>query len=134
MLWTKLSLRPLRFALSGGLATAAHWLIMALMINMSISPTLATAVGAFIGAVVNYILQRNVTFQSNATHRSVLLRYLGVCTLAWSANLLLFSVFHHTILLSAMYAQAITTLIVALMSYFLYKRMVFNDHLSQSID
>ncbi len=126
-------IQPMRFALSGGLATASHWLVMALMINVGTLPATATAVGAFIGAVVNYILQRNVTFKSNAAHRSTLRRYFAVCTLLWVANLLFFSIFHHAILLSAMYAQGITTLVVALMSYFLYKRIVFNDHQSQSI-
>ena len=127
------SLQAIRFAFSGGLATASHWLVMAIMIKVGTIPAIATAVGAFIGAVVNYILQRNVTFQSNAAHRSTLRRYIAVCTLTWIANLLFFSVFHHTILLSAMYAQGITTFVVALMSYFLYKRIVFNDHPSQSV-
>ena len=124
-------IRPIRFAFSGGLATASHWLVMALMINAGTLPAIATAVGAFIGAVVNYILQRNVTFQSNAAHRSTLRRYIAVCTLTWLANLLFFFFFHHITLLSAMYAQGITTFVVALMSYFLYKRVVFNDQ-SQS--
>ncbi len=129
----KILIQFIRFALSGGLATASHWLVMALMINADISSITATAVGASIGAIVNYILQYKITFQSSTAHRSTLQRYIAVCTLLWIANLLFFSILHHIILLSTMYAQGITSFVVALMSYFLYKRIVFNDPKSQPV-
>lgn len=125
--------RILRFSLAGGLATASHWLVMALMINAGAVPATATAIGAFIGAIINYILQRHVTFQSNVAHHFALLRYLGVCTLTWFVNLIFFLVLHRIVLLSPLYAQGITTLTVALMSYFLYKRIVFNDCQSEPV-
>jgi len=103
------------------------------MVNAGRLPAIATAVGAFIGAIVNYILQCEVIFYSNANHRSVLLRYIAVCTLMWFANLILFLILHRIVLLSPMYAQGITTLLVALMSYFLCKRIVFNDCQSQPV-
>ncbi|MCF6235586.1 MAG: GtrA family protein [Gammaproteobacteria bacterium] len=126
-------IQPIRFALSGSLATASHWLVMALMVNSGTLPAIATAVGAFIGAIVNYILQRNVTFQSNVAHRSALLRYVAICTLTWFLNLAFFLIFYQVFQLSLIVAQGITTLAIALMSYFLYKRIVFNEHQSQSI-
>ncbi len=125
--------QSVRFAISGGLATLSHWLIMALMIYAGTTPAKATAVGAFIGATLNYILQHKVTFQSNVAHRSALLRYIVVCTLTWTANLFYFFILHHIIMLTAMYAQSITTFLVALMSYFLYKRIVFNGHQPQAV-
>lgn len=103
-----------------------HWLIMAFMVNAGTSPPTATATGGLIGAVVNYILQRKVTFRSNAAHGSILLRYLGVCTLIWFANLAFFLVFYRIALFSSVYAQGFTTFSVAIMSYFLYKRVVFH--------
>lgn len=126
-------MQSIRFVLSGGLATTSHWLVMALMINTGIFPTIATATGAFIGAIINYILQRNMTFKFKATHRSTLPRYIIVCVLLWVANLLIFFVLHRITLISTMNAQGFTTLVVALMSYFLYKRIVFNDQQSQSV-
>ncbi|HED38941.1 MAG TPA: GtrA family protein [Chromatiales bacterium] len=127
MPWKKTSLQPLRFALSGGLSTAAHWLVMGVMINAGTLPAVATATGALIGAIVNYVLQRHLTFQSSALHRTALPRYLSVCTVTWVANLLFFLLLHRIFLLSPMVAQGATTVAIALMSYFLYKRIVFND-------
>ena len=121
----------IRFVLSGGLATASHWLVMAFAISLGVIPVVATAIGAIIGAVVNYILQRNVTFQSNTPHRSALQRYLIVCLLIWAANLFFFFILYHISLLSAVYAQGITTFVVAFMSYLLFKKVVFHDHQSQ---
>lgn len=127
MSWNNFSFQPMRFALSGGVATTTHWLVMAVMLSSGIEPSVATASGALIGAIVNYFLQRNITFQSKARHRSALVRYAGVCTLTWFANLVIFIVLYHIILLTPMYAQGITTFLVALISYVLYKRIVFND-------
>ncbi|NOY72953.1 MAG: GtrA family protein [Gammaproteobacteria bacterium] len=126
-------LQLIRFALSGGLATASHWFVMVLLINTGTTSVTATAVGAFIGAIVNYILQYKITFQSNAAHRSTVQPYIAVCTLMWIANLLFFLILHHTIQLSTIHAQGITSFVVALMSYFLYKRIVFNDPKSQPV-
>jgi len=124
-IWNGSYLQPVRFTLVGGLATVSHWLVMALAINLGAMPAMATAIGAVIGALVNYILQRNVTFQSNNSHRTALRRYLIVCLLIWGANLFIFFTLYHIVLLATVYAQLLTTLLVAFMSYFLYKRTVF---------
>lgn len=132
MTGNKLSAQPIRFALSGGLATTSHWGSMAFMVSMGALPATATAIGALIGAAINYALQRSITFQSNTPHGATILRYLGACTLIWLANLVLFLVLHHTTQLSPLFAQGITTFTLAFMSYFLFKRIVFNDHQSSS--
>ncbi len=119
--------QSLRFVFSGGLATATHWLLMIVMLKVGTAAATATALGALVGAVVNYVLQREVTFKSKRGHRSALLRYLSVCALLWFANLIVFLILYHTVLPAPMYAQAITTGVVAFLSYILYKRVVFND-------
>jgi len=129
----KLSVQPMRFALTGGLATTSHWGSMAFMVSMGVLPATATAIGALIGATINYALQRSVTFQSKTPHGATILPYLGVCTLIWLANLGLFLALHRITQLSPFYAQGITTFAIAFMSYFLYKRIVFNDHQAASI-
>jgi len=123
--------QSIRFILSSGFATASHWFVMAIMIVAGVDPTMATAGGALIGAIVNYFLQREITFRSNSTHRSTLLRYIAVCAIIWLFNLMLFFFFYKIALFSTLVAQSITTLAVAFISYFLYKGIVFNDHHSQ---
>ncbi len=126
-------IQQMRFALMGGLATVLHWLVMALMVNIGNTPIIATATGALIGAMANYVLQHSVTFKTNESHASVVPRYISVFMMTWVANLLIFSLLHHTSRLTPMYAQGITTLAVASMSYVLYKRVVFNEHPPQSV-
>lgn len=114
--------------MSGGLATVSHWLVMALMIKTGTPAFTATGVGAFVGSIVNYFLQRNLTFQSKTPHRIALLRYAFVCLQTWITNLLFFYLLHHIALLNTVYSQVLTTITVSLLSYFLYKRVVFYDH------
>lgn len=127
MPWYKPLFQPLRFVFSGGLATLVHWLIMGLMILAGAQPTLATAVGAFIGAIINYILQRNVTFRSDVAHSKALQAYLLACVVTWLANLLIFVACHHWLGLAPLYAQGLTTALVACLSYVLYKKVVFHE-------
>ncbi len=122
-----IGIQVLKFALSGGLATVCHWLVMAIMIYAGASALTATSVGALFGAIVNYYLQRNFTFQSTSSHCAVLMPYVFVCIQTWVTNFVLFYILHHISELNTVYAQIITTLITALLSYFLYKRIVFND-------
>lgn len=125
--------QPLRFVLSSGLATTSHWSVMAMMIIAGVAPTVATAVGALIGAIANYFLQRKVTFRNNSPHHTTLPRYIVACTVIWLLNLIFFFIFYQIALLSTVVAQGTTTLAVALISYFLYKRVVFNEHKTQYI-
>ncbi|PCH97221.1 MAG: polysaccharide biosynthesis protein GtrA [Gammaproteobacteria bacterium] len=125
--------QSIRFAVSSGIATASHWFVMAILIVASTTPTVATAVGALIGAIVNYFLQRKITFRSSSANSSTLLSYIAVCIVIWFLNFLFFFIFYQIALLSTVVSQGITTLSVALISYFLYKRIVFNEHQPQSI-
>lgn len=118
--------QPIRFVLAGGLATASHWGSMALMVSLGSQPTTATAIGSLIGAMINYILQRSITFRVNTPHLSTILRYLGIIAITWLANLMLFLTFFQLSNLSVLQAQVITTAIVAGMNYILFKRLVFN--------
>lgn len=127
MPWYQPLFQPLRFVFSGGLATLAHWLVMALLIVAGVQAAVATAVGAFIGAVSNYFLQRNVTFRSDVAHRRALRAYLLVVVITWIANLLIFIACHHGLGLTPLYAQGVTTALVACLSYVLYKTMVFHE-------
>ncbi len=120
----------LKFAFSGGFATIIHWLLMALLINAGVAAITATAVGAFIGAIVNYILQRNIVFQSKKPHQITILPYIIVCIQVWISNLVFFYILNSTAKLSVVFAQGITTLFVAFMSYILYKKKVFNERQS----
>ena len=119
--------RVVRFAFCGGFSTAMHWATMALLIQAGVSAVWATTSGAVTGAMINYGLQRRVTFRSDAPHRRALWLYMNACAASWLANLGLFAVLYRLLELDILPAQVVTTALVTGMNYLLYERFVFND-------
>lgn len=100
---------------------------MAALMQGNVSAAVATAAGAVTGALVNYGLQRRVTFRCTGPHGRALWLYLNACIASWLSNLGLFAVLHHLLRFDVMYAQFLTTVLVTGMNYLLYERLVFND-------
>ena len=118
--------RPLRFLLCGGAATLVHWLSMAGLMAAGLAPALATAGGALAGAAANFPLQQSWTFGARREAGAVPV-YALVCVLGWTLNSALFLLLHQTLALAVAPAQVLTTALVALTNYTLYKRWVFHD-------
>lgn len=133
MVWEIRIQQALRFVASSLGATLAHWLLMLVLMLSGVGPAWATASGAFAGAVVNYLLQYRFTFACSSTHGPVLLRYLLVCLVTWCANLGIFLVLYPAMIISPVFAQGVTTFAVALLSFFLYKRVVFHVRQTQTV-
>ncbi len=119
--------QPLRFLVAGGLATAVHWGVMWLLVVAGQAPFHATAAGGLAGGVVNYGLQRRLTFDYRGSHTGVMPRYLLSCAAAWLVNLLVFQLLHVPAGLPTGIAQFATTALVSLMNYLVYRRLVFHD-------
>lgn len=103
---------------------------MALLVIAGIHPAIGTGVGACVGAATNYYLQRRITFGSTNPYLSELARYLKAVIKIWVANLVVFIFLHTSLHFSTLLAQVVTTVAVAVMSYFLYQRGVFNEQRS----
>ena len=116
-----------RFVVSGGVSTLSHWLTMALLIIAGMLPALATAIGAIVGAIVNYFAQKTFTFKSRKQHRITIPRYIAACAILWIANLVIFILLNESLAIAVAPAQLLTTTIVAILSYWLYRVMVFTD-------
>ena len=116
-----------RFVVSGGVSTLSHWLTMALLIIVGMVPALATATGALVGAIVNYLAQKTFTFKSRKQHRITIPRYIAACAILWIANLVVFILLNVSLSIAVAPAQFLTTAIVAILSYWLYRVMVFSD-------
>lgn len=118
-------LTAIRFCLSGGTATGLHYLLMLLAIEAGGSPGAATALGALAGAIANYRLQHRFTFSSPRNHSSASARYLAAAAFGWLLNFSCFTALHSGLLMPALAAQILTTLLVALCNYPVCKRYVF---------
>ncbi len=118
-----------RFCISGGIATLCHFALMALLIHWQINPLQATAAGATLGAVVNYVLQFHFTFAARARHQTALPAYLVTVAAGWLLNLILFRVFLAWLDGHAAPAQVLTTALITVLNMIWYKRFVFHDRI-----
>lgn len=68
-----------RYAVVGGLATAAHYVLLVVLSEaFGASPGPSATCGALLGAGVAYVGNRRLTFSSRAAHRQALPRFLLV--------------------------------------------------------
>lgn len=114
-----------RYACCGGLATATHLAVMALLLAGGMSALWATGMGAAWGALANYFLQYHLAFQARRPHATAVLAYLPATAVGWSLNALLFHLLHTRLGAAVAPAQLATTLLVALSNFWLYKKAVF---------
>jgi putative flippase GtrA len=114
-----------KFVVVSAAATGSHWLVMAALIAVGINAYWGTAIGAVVGAVVNYLGQRNIVFAHQGSHRQALPRYLAAVGINWLLNLGLFTALFAGLQLPVILSQVLTTAIVAGASFLLYRRFVF---------
>lgn len=115
----------LRFLVSGGIATVVHWTILWGLINLQVEAVLASSIGAFAGAIVNYVLQYFFTFKTERKHKQALLTYIPAVVFSWSLNLALFYILYGGLFPEPMMAQVVTTVLVAIVNFLIYKKVVF---------
>ena len=115
----------LRFLVSGGIATAFHWATLWGLIHLQVEAVLASSIGAFVGAVVNYFLQYFFTFKTKRRHKHTILAYIPAVSISWLLNLGLFYSLYGGLFSEPLVAQVVTTSIIMLVNFLLYKKVVF---------
>ncbi len=114
-----------RFIISGGSATLCHLGTMAVLIWLGVNAAIATSVGMVAGAVYNYIFQYYYTFNSNQKHHKSFSKYVITVSIYFVSNLLLFTLFHNMLQYEVFISQLLTSAIVAVQNYIIYKKFVF---------
>ncbi|MBB3934375.1 Putative flippase GtrA (transmembrane translocase of bactoprenol-linked glucose) [Aureimonas phyllosphaerae] len=75
------------YALVGGAGTTAHYGLFLGLLSLTAPVLLASCAGYVLGAVVNYWLNRSVTFASQHPHREAAPRFLAVAAFGLVLNL-----------------------------------------------
>ena len=119
------------FALSGGISTAAHWLVLIILISHGLHPLLATFGGAVLGSVVNYLLQYHYTFNRAVEHRFAIPAYVGVVAVGWCVNTAVFWSLTSGAGLAQSWAQVCATAVVTAANFILYAKVVFNERIDR---
>jgi putative flippase GtrA len=80
-----------KFLIVGGLATATQFAVLFLLVELHIcSELVASGLGYGAGAVVNYLLNYYVTFNSGQSHLATLPKFVAVVGFGLSVNTLVF--------------------------------------------
>lgn len=108
----------LRFLGVGGVATLCHYAMLIGLVELGLtSPIAASGIGAVVGAVVSYALNRRVTFRSDAALRQTAPRFFTVALLAVVCNTGLMALFVAGIGVPYLPAQVVTTGLIVILTF-----------------
>lgn len=117
----------LRFAIVGAIATAVHYSVLVGLVELAgLNAVAATTIGFSVGAVVSYVLNRKVTFDSDQPHGIAFAKYATVLAVGLAINgaivagLLYVGVYY-------LIAQPIATGLVLFWNFGASRLLVFRD-------
>lgn len=116
------------FLLIGGLCTGLQYLILVLLVHYnSTDPTLASSIGFVISAVVNYLLNRRMTFQSGAPHRRAAPRFIIVASSGLLLNAVIMLIGTNILNWNYLLVQIVATVIVLFFNYIAHRSWSFSE-------
>lgn len=102
----------------GAVSTGAHFATLTMLVELiDTSPIVASACGFSVGALVSYLLNYRLTFQSVARHSRTLPRFLAVALAGCALNTLLMLAGIEWLQLHYLLAQCIATSIVLFLTF-----------------
>jgi dolichyl-phosphate beta-glucosyltransferase len=115
-----------RYAAVGAVGTLVHFsTVMASVEFGHVPPTIASAYGSFLGAVVNYVLNYYLTFASRASHARTLPRFFAVASVSAGLNFAGMWLLVARLHIYYLAAQFVCTLFVLIFGYTLNKAWTF---------
>jgi putative flippase GtrA len=120
------TLQFLSFVLVGAAGTLLHYLALTVLVVLGILPPgLASAVGAALGACVNYWLNYRFTFASSTRrHREMMPRYFAIAAIGAVANGLIVSQLS-ALGMHFLVAQLIATGTILVLNFLISKKWIF---------
>lgn len=115
-----------RFLLVGGAATALHYLVLIVVVQLEFAePVGASSLGFGVGALFNYVANRRFTFRSGRPHREALPRFTLVAVSGFAINAFILWISHDVISLHYILGQTIATLGTLSWNYTLNRMWTF---------
>lgn len=111
-------MRFLRYALVGAVGTAAHYVVLIVLVQgAGVGPVPGSTAGAFVGAIVNYVLNHRYTFASRKLHTHALPRFAAIACAGMIANAALLAILVNGFGVFYLVAQVVATLAVLGLTY-----------------
>jgi len=108
----------MRFAAVGVVGTAAHYVVLTVLVELAgVAVLTATTMGFVTGAVVNYVLNRRFTFDSEASHSVALPKFMTVAAVGAAINWLIVALLAGAAGLHYLLAQLAATATVLLWNF-----------------
>lgn len=99
----------LRYCMTGGLGTAAQYIILIIGVQVVGMPVMFSSLGAIAGAIINYVVNYHYTFQSRQSHLRTMHRFFGVALVGFLLNSMIMAICIHTLRLHYLLAQCLST-------------------------
>ena len=112
----------------GAIGTAGHYATLIVLVQLwDVDPVIATTFGFIVGAVINYMLNYHITFQSDKRHVEALSKFLLVATIGAGINAFIMFVGVDGLKIHYLLAQIIATGIVLAWNFLVNKFWTFTD-------
>ena len=117
-----------RFLAIGGACTALHYLILLVSVRSGLSgPVSASAAGFFLSAILNYILNRTVTFSSKRAHIDAAPRFFVVAVSGLAINTAVLGFFNAIVGWHYLVAQIFATCATMVWNFTLHRIWTFSQ-------
>ena len=115
------------YTLAGGLATAVHYAVLLVLVEVFSFPAASSAAfGALCGAVISYLINRHVTFQGTAVgHQQAVPRFILIALAGATLNGALVWTGVHLLAWHYLAAQALATILVLALTYRINRSWTF---------
>jgi putative flippase GtrA len=118
----------------GAIGTGAQYAVLIALVRTGwTNPVTGSMIGAAVGAVVNYGLNRRVTFRTAATHSTAMPKFATIALLGVGANGLLMKLFSSALGLNYLVAQVMATGLVLGLTYGLNASWTFKDRSPEAV-
>ena len=122
----KTSQQFLVFAGIGAIGTVGHYTTLILLVQLlHTNPVIASTIGFVTGALINYLLNYRITFNSNKEHHETLTKFFSVATLGAVFNGLIMSAGFHLFDIHYLIIQLIATGLVLVFNFMANKHWTF---------
>ena len=119
----------LMFAGIGAIGTIGHYTTLIVLVQFwMVDPVVASSFGFIVGAVINYILNYQFTFQSDKRHSEAITKFFIVATIGAGINGFIMYIGVENTNINYMLVQIFATGIVLLWNFIVNKLWTFAHH------